>query len=119
MEGALRRRLSARARDSWPDQRRAGGFSWPAPNENYVWEALQGAVVQAQLLRRAGYDAWSWSDKALLRAVTWEYSVNGFPASGDDTWEIWIVNRAYGTSFAAGGGGTGKNMAWTDWVFGR
>jgi hypothetical protein len=101
------------------DQRRAGGFAWPAPKENYVWEALQGAVVQAQLLSRAGYDAWGWSDRALLRAVTWEYNVNGFAAQGDDAWEIWIVNRAYGTSFAAGTGSVGKNMAYTDWVFGR
>ncbi|MEP7191094.1 MAG: discoidin domain-containing protein, partial [Roseiflexaceae bacterium] len=50
------------------DQRRAGGFTWPPQKENYVWEGLQGAVVQAELLHRAGYDAWNWSDKALLRA---------------------------------------------------
>ena len=29
------------------DQRRSGGFVWPPTKENYVWEALQGAIAQA------------------------------------------------------------------------
>ena len=49
------------------DQRRGGPFEWPPPRENYVYEALQGATVQAALLSRAGYDAWDWGDQALLR----------------------------------------------------
>jgi hypothetical protein len=101
------------------DQRRAGGFTWPPQKENYVWEALQGALVQAHLLKRAGYDVWNWSDRALLRAVQWEYSVANFPATGDDTWQIWIVNRAYGTSFPTSSAGVGKNMSYTDWMFSR
>lgn len=101
------------------DQRRAGGFTWPPQKENYVWEALQGAVVEAHLLSRAGYDAWNWSNKAMLRSVNWEYNVNNFPATGDDTWEIWMVNRAYGSSFAVSSCNTGKNMGYTDWMFGR
>jgi PKD repeat protein len=40
------------------DQRRSGGFTWPPPKEDYVWEALQGAVAQAVILDRAGYDCW-------------------------------------------------------------
>jgi hypothetical protein len=99
------------------DQRRAGGFSWPPPCENYTWEARQGAVVQAELLSRAGYDAWGWSSRALLRSFQWSYA-NGCGASGDDTWQPWLVNRAYGTTYA-GGNGVGKNMAWTDWTHGR
>jgi hypothetical protein len=101
------------------DQRRAGGFTWPPQKENYVWEAMQGSLVQAHLLKRAGYDAWNWSDRALLRAVTWEYNVAKYPAEGDDAWQIWIVNRAYGTSFPTSAASVGKNMAWTDWVFSR
>jgi len=101
------------------DQRRAGGFSWPAPKENYVWEGLQGAVVQAELLAHAGYDAWNWSDRAMWRAVNWEYNVNGFPATGDDTFEIYIVNHAYGSSFSVGAANTGKNMDFTDWMYAR
>jgi hypothetical protein len=101
------------------DQRRAGGFSWPPPQENYVWEELQGAVVQAELLSRAGYDAWNWSEKVLLRAVNWQYNVNTFPAQGDDTWQIYVINHAYGTNFPTSSGSTGKNMDYTDWVFMR
>jgi len=50
------------------DQRRGGRFSWPPPKENYVYEALQGALTQAVLLDRLGYDPWNWGDRALLRA---------------------------------------------------
>lgn len=99
------------------DQRRGGGFKWPPPKENYVWEALQGATVQAQLLHRAGYPAWEWSDRALLRAVKWLHDVCGFPADGDDQWQPWLVNAAYGTAFkAVSPAGVGKNMGWTDWT---
>lgn len=101
------------------DQRRAGGFAWPAPKENYVWEALQGAVVQAELLSHAGYDAWNWSDRAMWRAVNWEYNVNGFQATGDDTFEIYIINHAYGSNFPVGAANTGKNMDFTDWLYAR
>ena len=73
----------------------------------------------AETLWTAGYDVWNWSDQALLRAVNWEYKVNNFPAQGDDAWQIYIVNRAYGTSFPTSSGSAGKNMDFTDWVFGR
>jgi hypothetical protein len=92
---------------------------WPPPKENYVWEALQGAVVQAQLLSRTaiGYGlAWQWEEQALLRAVRWLHDVCKYPASGDDRWIPWLVNRAYGTSFPAGVGSVGKNMGFTDWT---
>lgn len=98
------------------DQRRAGGFTWPPQKENYTWEALQGASVQAWLLHRAGYDAFNWSDKALLRATTWLYSVNQYPAEGDDTFIPWIINKAYNTSFATKPATIGKNMSYTDWT---
>jgi Alginate lyase len=101
------------------DQRRSGGFRWPPPKENYVWEALQGALLEAELLGRAGYPAWSWSDEALLRAVTWLNTVDGFPASGDDSWMPWLVDRRYGTSFRGRAPAQpGKNFGFTDWLYG-
>lgn len=102
------------------DQRRGGGFAWPPACENYTWEARQGALVAAQLLSRVGYPAypaWSWSNRALLRSVQWSYGT-GCPATGDDTWEMALINRAYGTAYPAGAG-VGKNMAWTDWTHAR
>ena len=99
------------------DQRRAGLFLWPPPRENYVWEALQGAIAQAVILSRAGYDAWEWSDQALLRAVTWLHASCAFPAAGDDTWLPHVVNHFYAAGFPAPvPSSPGKNLGWTDWT---
>ncbi len=99
------------------DQRRSGGFEWPPPKENYVYGALQGAIVQAEILFRAGYPAWTWRDNALLRAFTWLHEAAGYPAQGDDQWQTWLVNKRYGTRFPmANPARTGKNMGFTDWT---
>lgn len=99
------------------DQRRSGGFTWPPPKENYVYEALQGAVVEAEILYRAGYPAWTWRDNALLRAFTWLHEAAGYPAQGDDQWQPWLINKRYGTRFpVANPARTGKNMGFTDWT---
>ncbi len=99
------------------DQRRGGGFRWPPPKENYVYEALQGAVVQAVLLERRGYPAFEWGDRALLRAFRWLHDEADFPAEGDDAWLPHIVNRAYGTDFPARTPTRpGKGMGFADWT---
>ncbi len=100
------------------DQRRAGPFRWPPPRENYVYEALQGAVTQALLLEAQGYDPWSWGDRALLRAFVWLDTVADYPAEGDDTWMPHVINRVYGTSFPAPcPARPGKGFGFTDWVY--
>ena len=99
------------------DQRRSGGFTWPPPKENYVYEALQGALSQAVILHRAGYDVWNWSDRALLRAYQWLYTQCNFAAVGDDTWEMPLVDYYYGTHFWDGAATTpGKGVGFTDWT---
>lgn len=99
------------------EQRRSGEFRDPPPREGYVWEALQGAVVTAEMLDKAGYPAWDWQDRAILRAFLWLHEVNDFPAEGDDAWQVWLVNRAYGTNFAARlPTRPGKNLGYTDWT---
>lgn len=101
------------------DQRRGGPFQWPPPQENYVYEALQGALVQAQLLQRQGYAAWQWSDRALLRAFRWLHEEARFPARGDDTWQPHLINYIYGTDFPAPEASRpGKGMGYTDWTHG-
>lgn len=89
--------------------RRAGGMN------NYVWGALSGAVEQAMFLHRAGYPAFDWMERAILRAVKWPHDL-GHSASGDDAWLIPVVNRIYGTSFPVNGTGPGKGMGWTQWT---
>jgi hypothetical protein len=100
------------------DQRRAGAFSWPPPKENYVYEGLQGAMAEAVILKRAGYDPFNWENKALLRAFQWLQSQANFLATGDDTWLPHIVNYYYGkgTLPSSVPSRAGKNIGWTDWT---
>ena len=101
------------------DQRRGGGFSWPPFCEDYVWEALQGASLQAELLTQGGYPAWTQRSGALRRALTWLYTQANCPAAGDDTWIPWLVNRGTGSSFpVTSSTSVGKNMGFTDWLAG-
>lgn len=100
------------------EMRRGGDFRWPPKRTGYVWEALQGALVQAELLSRAGYPAWQWEEQALLRAASFLYEL-GWEANGDDTWQPWLLNYAYGTDFpTTTPARPGKNMGWTDWTHG-
>lgn len=103
------------------DQRRTGEPSAgkPAPRGSYPWEALQGAVVTAVLLDRAGVVDFAAGDDALRRAYAWLTGTNGNAAEGDDLWQPWLVNSIRGTSFpTAATRSPGKNMAWTDWTHG-
>jgi hypothetical protein len=101
------------------DQRRGGPFQWPPPKENYVYEALQGALLQAVILHRSGFDVWNWEDKALLRAFKWLHEEAKFPAEGDDTWQPHVINHVYGAAFPAPvPARPGKNVGWTDWTLG-
>jgi len=101
------------------DQRRAGPFRWPPPKENYVYGALQGALMQAIILHRAGYEVWNWQEQALRRAMQWLYNQANYPAAGDDKWLPHIVNYFYRTNFPAPiPAGAGKNAGWTDWLYG-
>jgi len=98
------------------EMRRGGKFHWPPRETGYAWEAMQGALVEAELLYRAGYDAWQWEDKALLRAAKFLNMIDWQP-EGDDEWLPWLINHAYGTDFPAKTPARpGKNMGWTDWT---
>jgi hypothetical protein len=102
------------------DQRRSGDVRWPPPHENYVYEGLQGALVQAVILQRAGFDAFDWGDQALLRAVRWLYDTAHFHPVGDDTWIPHVVNYFYGSDFPAPESiRAGKNVGWTNWTHHR
>lgn len=99
------------------DQRRTGSFSWPPPKANYVYGALGGALVQAVILYRAGYNTFDWSNQALLRAYQWLDTQAHYYPTGDDDWQMPLVDSIYGTSLWDGGTtNPGKVMAWTDWT---
>jgi hypothetical protein len=104
------------------DQRRCGTFGWPPCKTNYSWEAMQGAVAQAVILGRAGYDVWNWQDKALLRAARWLFTTtfsdgSNDPPASDDEWQPFVLNHYYGSGFPASSPASpGKNVGWTDWT---
>jgi hypothetical protein len=105
------------------DMRRGCELQFPPCETGYPWEALQGAVVQAELLSRQGYDAWSWEDKALLRAVRFLYGLDerypddGWAATGDDSWMPWLLNARYGDVLPTEAETRpGKGMGFTDWT---
>jgi len=97
-------------------------FQWPPCHTGYAWEGLSGAVMQAEILHRAGYDAYNWENQAIRRATAYlmylDQQFGGWWTDDDDEqWVPWIVNRAYGTAFRNHRPArTGKNMAWTDWT---
>jgi hypothetical protein len=98
------------------EMRRGGPFQWPPATTDYPWGGLQGALVQAEILHRAGYPAWEWEDQALKRAVQFLYDI-GWAPEGNDEWMVWLVNHAYQTSFpTATEVGPGTNMGWTNWT---
>ncbi len=98
------------------DMRRGGSFQWSPQLTGYPWEGLQGAVVQAELLERAGYPAWSWENNALLRAVQFLYSI-GWTPEADDRWIPCLINHAYPANLPLDLEATpGKNMGWTCWT---
>jgi hypothetical protein len=99
-----------------PDDQRRGGSCCALVNENYVYEALQGVTVETLLLAGQGYDVPNWSTQAVRRAFQWEYAVNAFPATGDDTWEIPFINKLYGAAFAGAGDSWGKGMGAGAWL---
>lgn len=100
------------------EMRRGGTFAWPPAPTGYAWEGMQGAVLQAELLHRAGYATWAWADKALLRAARFLYGI-GWPADSNDEWQPWLIDARYGTSYrTAAPANTGKNFGWTDWLYG-
>lgn len=104
------------------EMRRGGPLADPPARTGYAWEALQGATVTTALLARNGYpDAWSWGDDAIERAVDYLYRLEGrfggWAATGDDRWNVWLVNQGTGRAFPTERGvSVGKNMGFTDWT---
>ncbi len=101
-----------------PDsQRKSGEFTWPPPKENSVYKALQGALVQAVILHRKGYDVWNWENQALRRAFNWLHTVADYPAENDDLWLPFVVNSYYDTDFSIPKTSMpGENISRTCWT---
>jgi len=105
------------------DMRRGCSLHFPPCPTLYPWEAMQGAVVQAELLSRQGYDAWNWGDQALRRAATFlfdlhrRYGAEEWSAPAGHSWIPWLLNARYRTAFPTTlPAPPGKGMGFTDWT---
>jgi hypothetical protein len=103
-----------------PDEMRRGDtFRWLPTYTGYPWEALQGAVLQAEILHHNGYDTWAWSNKALYRAARFLYNTANWPAVGDDRWQPWLIDARTGAKLPRPTTTTpGKNFGFADWLYG-
>jgi len=101
--------------------RRGGSFQWPPPKNDacmYSYEGLQGRLAAAWMLSRIPEyaDAFNWCDKGMLRAYQFLAGI-GWGFEGDDRWQAFLVNKIYGTKFAASGSTAyGKNVGFTAWT---
>lgn len=94
------------------------GFTNTLPQGDYAYEHLQGALLQAVILGRAGYDVWEWEDEAMLRAYEWAEEEAASSPAGDDSWQPFIINKAYQANHLPTPtvSSHGKNIAPTDWT---
>lgn len=102
------------------DVSRGGDLRWPPGSAgfSYEQESLQGLIVQAELLSRAGYPAWSWSDRALRRAANFVTRYNGWNYSSANKHVPWLLNARYGLSLPTQAAGMGRVFGFTDWLYG-
>jgi hypothetical protein len=103
------------------DQRRPEGCTTNTPaspcDQDYVYEALQGVVIEALALEAAGYDAFGWASQAVKRAYVWERDVNSFLPSGDDRTFAYLAAEVYGlTGLNLSGDQQGKGFVGGQWL---
>lgn len=104
------------------DMARAGAYQWPPIMTHYVRENLNGRVIQAEILRRAGYPAvFSWGDRAFLRAAAALRRLDAF----DDGWfepdaqvHRIIATRHSITTWGLASNARGRAVSGVDWTHG-
>lgn len=100
------------------DWRRGGEFKWPPSQSTYMWGGMQGFVVSAVLMHRAGVVPINSGDNALIRAMDVLYRA-GIPLD-DEKWIPWLVNYYAGKNYeTVSPTDPGKGMGWTDWTHQR
>ena len=111
------------------------GYTWPwsdgtGNDRGYVYEALQGVMLQAIIARRvtrvawgvASYDPFAEQHEAIRRALAWlndillgNFLANDADTGTDDGWIPHIGNAVYGTAHTATIATVGKAFAYADW----
>jgi hypothetical protein len=99
------------------DASRSGNTT--TPDNGYVNEAMSGYAVQALLLHRAGYPAWTVNGSQVKRVADFMVRHGVWNGEAVNYFAGWVVNAAYGTSYPTREGNGGRMLAYTDWLFGR
>jgi hypothetical protein len=102
------------------DLRRGGPFRNPPGYTEYPWEFLQGVIMAARVLERAGMPIWAAGDSAIYRAahclqIRFEKNYGGWAVTGDDEWMLPFLDEAYGTQWSGNQPRLwkhGKNTGW-------
>jgi len=102
------------------DLRRGDSLQEPPVYTGYAWEFMQGQIMAARILERAGMPIWAAGDSALYRAayclqVRFENKYGGWAAKRDDMWMLPFLDRAYGTHWSNNQDRLwkhGKNAGW-------
>ena len=100
--------------------RRAGGFQYPFPKENYCWEAMQGIVTMAWLVEQNGFFVLNLT--AVKRAYDWLVNEADYPAEGDDRFVVPMIECLFDPDWPGvstnGAVGSGKSIGFTGWTHG-
>lgn len=98
------------------DMRRGAGYRWPPTFTRYPREGLVGRAIQAELLARAGYQAYEWGDRGLVRAAQRLLTLDAL----DDRWyepainAYWLIDARFG-GLPLEEPATGRTVAGVDW----
>jgi hypothetical protein len=99
------------------------GRTWPPSlGTYYPFNGLAGLVVQAELLYKNGFPAYTIADSALIRAYSWDideahWNVNW---ASKAAWMPWVLNKRYTRSYPAALPATpGQNVGYVDWTHTR
>lgn len=98
------------------DMRRGGSYQWPPAYTQYPRETIVGRTIQAELLARAGYAAFEWGDRALLRAAQRLVELDSL----DGSWyepqinAYWLIRRRLG-GLAVAEPANGRAAVGVDW----
>jgi hypothetical protein len=87
------------------DMRRGGSFKEPPGSTGYAWGFMNGQIMAARILERAGMSIWAVGDSAIYRAayclqVRFENKYGGWAAKGDDEWMLPFLDEAYDTRWS-------------------
>ncbi|HEV8281145.1 MAG TPA: hypothetical protein VGQ02_04755 [Candidatus Limnocylindrales bacterium] len=86
--------------------------------DGYPAEAAQGYVVQAEILSRAGYAAWTVNDRQICRNAKWRERLGNLNHSSADHYVTWLTNARCGFTQPTQAAGFGRVFGFTDWLYG-